>query len=133
MKNQTIKLLVLSLFAAHFAFAACDMAYMLTGGSAKPQMQAQLKEALEKELKKLNAKNTVTPVSYPEQASDSDYFFLMTPQAYGVRVALNNILINNTFYIQEYTNSSFSSGSQIISKITSDFAARALPYMNICK
>lgn len=133
MKLFTLKALFLSLVVANVALAECDVALMLAGGSPKAEMQEKLRTSLAAELKKVNPSNTVTNVYYPEAASNSDYFLLLTPNYTNVRVAINNILINDTFYTNEYRSNAFYSANQIVAQITEDIKLEAFSSMKRCK
>jgi hypothetical protein len=133
MTKNIMKIVLPLLLSANFSFAACDLAIMLAGNSPKQDMALKLQSSLEKSLKKLNTKNTTSLVYSPEAASDSDYFLVMTPTYSGIRVAINYILINNTFYTKEYNYNPYISGDQIIAQITSDISAGAFSSMKFCK
>lgn len=133
MTKNIISIVITLLITANVSFAACDMAIMLGGNNAKQDMALKLQSSLEKSLKKLNAKNTTSLVYSPEEASDSDYFLLLTPTYSGIRVAINYILLNNTFYANEYKYNPYISGDQIISQITSDVVSGAFSSMKLCK
>lgn len=133
MTKNIIKLVLPLLLTANFSFAACDLAIMLAGNAPKQDMALKLQSSLERSLKKLNMQNSTSLVYSPEDASDSDYFLVMSPTYSGIRIAINFILINNTFYTKEYNYNPYISGDQIIAQITNDIAAGAFSSMKHCK
>jgi hypothetical protein len=133
MTKNIFKIIVTVLLLANSSFAKCDLAIMLAGNSPKQDMALKLQSSLESSLKKLNTKNTTSLVYSPEDASHSDYFLVMSPTYSGIRIAINYILINNTFYTKEYNYNPYISGDQIIAQITNDITAGAFSSMKFCK
>lgn len=132
MTKNILSILIL-LLITNRSFAACDMAIMFNGNNPNLDLALRLESSLEKQLKKLNTKNSARLISIPEDASESDYFLLLSQTYSGVRVAINYVLLNNTFYSKEYKYNSFISNDQIIFQISNDVANGAFSSMKLCK
>lgn len=133
MTKKIISLFSIILLAASHSFGACDMAIMFSGNNPKLDMALKLESNLSRSLKKLNKKNTAKLISTPEDASYSDYFLFLSQTYSGVRVAINYVLLNNTFYTKEYRNNSFISNEQILEQISNDIETGAFSSMKLCK
>jgi hypothetical protein len=129
-----ISILALTLVLTQTASASggCSLALGVYGASPKAEIIYKLRDALQIELKKVNKANTIVIVSSPSEASDSDYFYLLTQKSGGFRVAVNNLLINDTFYSNEYYNGAFSSQNAVVKNLAIDFADDVLVNMKYC-
>ncbi|MDX9731826.1 MAG: hypothetical protein RBT63_08660 [Bdellovibrionales bacterium] len=96
-------------------------------------MMDKLRGALGEMLTEINPKNIVRQVYSPLAASESDYLLLVTPIPFGTRVAIHDILVNRTFYTNEYRDSAFVSANQAIETIVSDVQTGALKSMPDCR
>ncbi len=131
MKSLLI-LTILILSQATSASSGCALALGVYGASPRAEIIYKLRDALEVELQKANKANTIEIVSSPIEASSSDYCYLLTQVSGGFRVAINNLLISNTFYSNEYNNGAFRSQNEVVKYLARDFAEEALVKMKYC-
>lgn len=133
MKHLIFKLCTTLILFTSLVHAECDIALYFIGSNVNFQSASVFKNLLERELKKLNSKNSVTIINSPYSTYKSDYMITVTRTNYGPVVALGNLLTNRYVFEKSYIETSQLTGAKLISLISYDIATQGFKHLKYCK